>query len=1563
MAVFKVETKNKVDIDKKPRVYFTCHPDDFEKHFKKICDDIFKTHDCAIYYTEDMTEIIADDEKEIDLGRNNLFVVPVTYKLLSTPNRAMNEDIPYALEMHIPVLPIMMDAGIDSYYSNKFRELQYLNPYSTDITEISYEEKLKKYLESVLVSKELSDRIRKAFDAYIFLSYRKKDRKYANELMRLIHSIPECRDIAIWFDEFLTPGESFKENIEKILDDSQLFTLLVTPHILEKVIDEKGIEKDNFVIEVELPLAQKKKEEKAKQGKSGGDIVSVKAEDINETDEKTLKDKDVTEIMDARSVDAFKKLFLEAIIRNGIRKTEDNPKHNFLIGLAYLEGIDVEVNRELAVELITEAAESNLPEAIAKLISMYIDGIGVSRNQSETQKWSDRLAGYYFQHIFSKKGIIKSKKKITELFSKYKDNYWRETISAFLVKADKYLSLDTIKALYEIIMSFGICEYTLLFETCKDMTQHQEETQNMLIADILTKSVNGTYPPYGPLFWYIPEYKLYDGLLMTLDTLKSSSNFTKMLVLVRDVCWIFGHYNTVTEITNHVCGELLFLNANVCGIRRGLCELFFTGKTFETCGNDIYPRCFNLAEAKNWKEHGCGVLGRMSIAFDDELGLYSHEMFSELGGEYIGIVSAPYNKDYIETVLPQKSCKKLCGLFLVPTKKNTFDYMAINDTHIRVCYIPENITNFYQKCSYTIARILDEQIVYFYDNLYIPDGVIGISASTFKDCTSIISVTLPDSIKDISISAFENCSSLSTITMSRNLIRIAKDAFSNCTSLTSIIIPDSVTKIGSGAFCDCTSLQSVELSKNLTSIGNLAFCRCAALSSIVLPNKLVEIGSCIFQDCTSLASATLSNKLNWISTSMFENCTSLTSIHIPESVKTIGYQAFSGCTALSSITISNNVEDIRPGAFCNCISLKSIILPESIKIIYDEAFKNCSSLISINIPELVTEIGEAAFCDCTSLVSINIPKEILFINDKTFSNCRSLTTVSFAEGLRSIFHNAFSGCKSLSTIRFPDSLDSITDCAFSDCISLLSISLPNTIKYIGKTPFEGCRNLKQVSGCPENLSAEDLGVLPDCDIFYRHNDTPPKKNEIRVATVSGEKEEIYKKQFVGYYELQEVYVLNGVTKINEEAFYNCTSLKTIVLPEGITEIGAKAFEKCTSLVSITLPNSVKKICRDAFFGCTSLEKIILSQDLVEIGDCAFYDCTSLTSVIIPQGVKYIGERIFENCSSLTSIILPDSILTLGTSMFKNCTSLKSLTIPEGIESISWHAFENCKSLNSIILPLSVKDICGEAFKGCCSLVSIDMQNGVESIEMCAFEGCSSLTSITIPETATQIGLFAFSNCISLKEVTVLGDVNVISHSTFYNCSSLEKITFSHNITTIEKNAFSGCVSLSSIQMPGDIQKIESGAFENCSSITSIALSDSIAKIEPSIFDGCAALTSVIIPSNVRIINSAAFRDCVSLTSVSLPEHLKTIDWCAFENCTSLTTITIPGCVKKVGWNAFKNCVSLISIDIPTSVRIIEDNAFEGCIELKELTISRRFEDELPRIFNNIDLSQLAINWE
>ena len=385
MANMLCRTKGNANPKGKPRVYFTCHPADFEKYFDKVCEDIFKTHDCAIYYTEDMSAPIADEDLATDLGSNNLFVIPVTFQLLTQPNRAMDQDFPYALAEHIPVLPIVMESGIDAVYSkpDKFGALQYLYPFSSDATEISYEEKLKKYLESVLISDETAQRIRAAFDAYIFLSYRKKDRRYANELMRLIHKNPRCRDIAIWYDEFLTPGESFRDSIDKILHDSKLFTLLVTPNLLE---EPDG--KPNFVMAEEYPAAKA----------SGIDILPAEMEP---TDKAALSEKfrDIPDCVDPKQEDAFHEILLTAIQKVAITTNDTDPEHNFLMGLAYLDGIDVEVDRQRGLELITAAAESDLPEAMEKLHDMYDSGIGAKLDYHKSCYWAKKLADHYCRSL------------------------------------------------------------------------------------------------------------------------------------------------------------------------------------------------------------------------------------------------------------------------------------------------------------------------------------------------------------------------------------------------------------------------------------------------------------------------------------------------------------------------------------------------------------------------------------------------------------------------------------------------------------------------------------------------------------------------------------------------------------------------------------------------------------------------------------------------------------------------------------------------------------------------------------------------------------------------------------------------------------------------------------------------------------------------------------------------------------------------------------------------------------------------------------------------------------
>ena len=381
MAVLAVKTKGDSIPDCKPKVYFTCHPEDFSKYFEKICDDIFKMHDCAIYYTEDTTEEFNEQNIEIDLNCMNLFVIPITMRLLTTANRTMNFDLIYAKEKHIPILPFMMEPGIDSFYAkpDKFGELQYISPYSRDLTEISYEEKLKKYLDCVLISKEMVEKIQKAFDAYIFLSYRKKDRKYANELMKLIHHNDKCQDVAIWYDEFLTPGESFKANIDRMLQQSKLFALLVTPNLLE---EPDG--KPNFVMANEYPVARN----------SGMAILPA---EMIETDKTALSSKyeGIPECVDPYNDSVFTDHLLKLLGQVAITENKDRPEHSFLVGLAYLEGVDVEVDRSKALELITKAAKSGLPEAMKKLTDMYSNGIGVKLDYQKAVFWCEKLGEYY----------------------------------------------------------------------------------------------------------------------------------------------------------------------------------------------------------------------------------------------------------------------------------------------------------------------------------------------------------------------------------------------------------------------------------------------------------------------------------------------------------------------------------------------------------------------------------------------------------------------------------------------------------------------------------------------------------------------------------------------------------------------------------------------------------------------------------------------------------------------------------------------------------------------------------------------------------------------------------------------------------------------------------------------------------------------------------------------------------------------------------------------------------------------------------------------------------------
>jgi len=527
-------------------------------------------------------------------------------------------------------------------------------------------------------------------------------------------------------------------------------------------------------------------------------------------------------------------------------------------------------------------------------------------------------------------------------------------------------------------------------------------------------------------------------------------------------------------------------------------------------------------------------------------------------------------------------------------------------------------------------------------------SVMSIGDGAFKDCTSLVNITIPDSVTWIGFSAFYGCTSLTNITMPNSVTSIGDSAFYDCASLTSITIPNSLTNISMSTFSGCTSLTNITIPDSIASIGEYAFYGCISLTSITIPNSVTEIGICAFSGCTSLVAINVAtgNK-NYVSVNgVLYNKDKTTIICYPAGKKDKNYK------------ILNSVMSISGGAFYSCISLKSITIPNSVTEIGSSAFGCCTSFTSITIPDSVTSIGAWAFNSCINLTSITIPNSVTSIGGWAFSYTALLENQSTAE---KYVGNWVVDCgNDVSSVIIKNGTVGIADKAFEDCESLTSITIPNSVTSIGDSAFGGCESLTSI-------------MIPD--------------------SVT----EIGDGAFLGCRSLESITIPNSVTCIGDYAFSGCTSLSSITIPDSVTSIGDSAFDGCANLTSITIPDGVRSIGSSVFEGCASLKSITIPDSVTSIGNAAFFGCTSLTSIIIPESVMSIGDTAFKNCTSLKSITIPDSVTYIGGWAFSNCTNLTSITLSNSVLSIGEYAFYYCTSLTSITIPKSVTDICSMAF--------------------------------------------------------------------------------------------------------------------------------------------------------------------------------------------------------------------------------------------------------------------------
>ena len=430
------------------RVFLSLDPQNISDRNELIISDLLSMDagagfDCVVLYHE-----IPEQDIDTTLLRNELqniavVVLWVTEELLQMMYAGkLPEEYKLAMELQRPILPIAKYATLLSEFTRAAKA----GVHGIAKDDPEYRTKLKSQLDKIFISKANVKLVQSIFPARIFLSYRKTDIEKAREFMKIFHNIEGFEAISIWYDNFLSAGRLYDDEIFEAIDKCDVFVLFATKNIYAKNYEGKA----NYVVSTEYPYAKKK----------GKPIIAV---DVGDSDRKKLSK--VFRKVDIISVDDRETL---ASVFNELLKHTELAKFNkfnmnaddlslgynlFLLSTAYSFGVGVERDAKKAIELVGKATrgaadilmENMPPDHIA------LANLGVATTWSEASQYDTALefcqkaldacvkawGSEHLEHLISIKVYVK----IGEMYNK-KRNYpeslkWLNKALEALEKRDK----------------------------------------------------------------------------------------------------------------------------------------------------------------------------------------------------------------------------------------------------------------------------------------------------------------------------------------------------------------------------------------------------------------------------------------------------------------------------------------------------------------------------------------------------------------------------------------------------------------------------------------------------------------------------------------------------------------------------------------------------------------------------------------------------------------------------------------------------------------------------------------------------------------------------------------------------------------------------------------------------------------------------------------------------------------------------------------------------------------------------------------------------------------------
>lgn len=629
-----------------------------------------------------------------------------------------------------------------------------------------------------------------------------------------------------------------------------------------------------------------------------------------------------------------------------------------------------------------------------------------------------------------------------------------------------------------------------------------------------------------------------------------------------------------------------------------------------------------------------------------------------------------------------------------------------------------------------------------------------------------------------------------------------------------------------------------------------------------------------------------------------------------------------------------------------------------------EAFSNNNTIKNVVIKDGITEIEVNAFLNCTAIKSVYICETVNMIQHYAFEGCTNISDVIIANKDIKIGEGIFAGCTALSDVYFLGSQSEWDSIKYYKYPSGTEVSATNS----NNAPlFNAALHVVNTSGKCGKYATYYL-MNPSCLIIGGSGYTD---------------KDIFRETGI-----KKLIVLDGITGIDERAFYHCADLASVSLPESLGSISEAAFRGCTDLTEITIPGSVYNFGKYSFEGCTGL-KILNTDECVtsiprKIYEYAFANCTSLEEADISTNIQYVYPHAFENCIKLEKLHAGRALYIVGKYAFNNCTALTDIfyygSLKEWNNTTKFYEedmtteVDRSASFNDPLLSADVHcqlgidhGVCGSKadwvldengvltisgsgglfnsyFDGKKSFRSVVIEKGITILSANCFKD-TLLEDITLPDSLTDIYTNAFVDS-KIKSITIPDSVKALGDYLFSGCIDLKTVNLGSGIKAIPRYCFSNCNNLESVNIPYGVTKIEECAFKGCSGLKGITIPDTVTYIGKNAFEGCTGLKSITIPDSVTSIGSYAFEGCTGLIGIPSLNALTAIPEGMFKNCTGLTGIIIRDNIETIGTYAFSGCKGLTEATFGKNCKIIGREAFSGCSGLKKITIECTMTEEI-----------------